>query len=401
MLSALGWTLLRGLVYVIGLASLLLVIDYSRVLLLRRKLVGHELLLTWLCLLNSLQPPGPLPLPLLGNTLLFPDEKPWILLEQLSKQYDSPIITFWVGRQPTIYINDCWTANELLNKRASKYASRPRQVVLGELLGGLNNIATMYYGERWRLHRKLTHSVVGKQKIQSYRGIQNAESKATIIRILKQPADYVAHLERSATSVMSIIGTGKRVSAINDPLTVKVIKVTAEAGEKVVVGKHFPMIIETFPWIGSLPPIQNLFRFDSGEPDMYYDMAQSAAEGSGECYFKYIYQSQEKYGLSNDEVTSLTGNLFGAGVETSTYTMLSFLLAACCFPEALMQAREEIDSICGSQRSPTSEDTAKMPYVQAVMKEVFRWRAPAVLGGQPHAPLEDDYFQVRPKTICH
>ncbi|CAK4034003.1 Fumitremorgin C synthase [Lecanosticta acicola] len=250
----------------------------------------------------------------------------------------------------------------------------------------------MYYGERWRLHRRLTHSVVGKQKVQSYRHIQSAESKITALRLLESSKNYVDHLERAATSVMSVIGTGKRIRELNDPLTVKVIKVTAEMGEKVVVGKHFPMILETFPWMSSLPSIRKMFRSGSSESDMYYCMAQEASERRQDCYFRYIYESQRKYELSNHEVTSLTGNLFGAGVETSTYTVLSFLLAACCFPEAMSEAREEIDKICGSERSPTSEDTVGMRHVQAVMKEVFRWRAPAVLGGQPHAPLEDDFF---------
>lgn len=267
-------------------------------------------------------------------------------------------------------------------------------MVLGELLGGLDNIASMYYGERWRLHRRLTHGVVGKQKLQCYRVIQDAESKVTTFRLLEDPGDYVAHLERSATSVMSIIGTGKRVTKLNDPLTLRVMQVTAEAGEKVVVGRHFPMILETFPWMASLPPIKNMFCSGSEDADMYYCMAEEASKRPKDCYFKDVYQSQAKYGLSKSEVTSLTGNLFGAGVETSTYTMLSFLLAACCFPDSLAKAREEIASVCGVARSPRIEDTADMPHVQAVMKEVFRWRAPAVLGGQPHAPLEDDYIEV-------
>jgi len=48
--------------------------------------------------LTKQQPPGPLPWPIVGNTLGLPKEKPWYMVEQLSKDYKSPVITFWIGR---------------------------------------------------------------------------------------------------------------------------------------------------------------------------------------------------------------------------------------------------------------------------------------------------------------
>lgn len=73
---------------------------------------------------------------MIGNTHLLPDQKPWIYFEQLAKEYNTPMITFWTGRRPTIWICDAWAADELLNKRAAIYASRPRMVVFSELGAG-------------------------------------------------------------------------------------------------------------------------------------------------------------------------------------------------------------------------------------------------------------------------
>ena len=71
-------------------------------------------------LANTLiQPPGPIPLPIIGNTHLLPDRKPWIYFEELSKRLKSPVITFWIGRNPTVWINDAWSASELLEKKAA------------------------------------------------------------------------------------------------------------------------------------------------------------------------------------------------------------------------------------------------------------------------------------------
>lgn len=48
--------------------------------------------------LRSRMPPGPFPLPIIGNTFSLPENKPWIYFEQLSKKYNTPLITFWIGR---------------------------------------------------------------------------------------------------------------------------------------------------------------------------------------------------------------------------------------------------------------------------------------------------------------
>jgi hypothetical protein len=48
--------------------------------------------------LRSRMPPGPFPLPIIGNTFSLPDNKPWIYFEELSQKYKTPLITFWIGR---------------------------------------------------------------------------------------------------------------------------------------------------------------------------------------------------------------------------------------------------------------------------------------------------------------
>lgn len=107
-------------------------------------------------------PPGPFPLPIVGNVLQLPKRKPWIAFEQWSFYYNDPLITVWIGRIPYIMVNDAWTASELMEKRAAIYSSRPRHIVLGDLLGnGENNQVLLEYGEMWRIHRKLTVILLG------------------------------------------------------------------------------------------------------------------------------------------------------------------------------------------------------------------------------------------------
>jgi cytochrome P450 len=54
--------------------------------------------------------------------------------------------------------------------------------------------------------------------------------------------------------------------------------------------------------------------------------------------------------------------------------MMTFLVACLLHPEAQKRARDEIDAVVGRDRLPTFEDRPKLPFVDAMCKEVLRWR---------------------------
>lgn len=84
------------------------------------------------CVLYLLMPPGPRPLPFLGNKLIIPRSAP---LDQIREMVANicPIFTLWIGRCPTVVISDPTAAVDLLEKRSNKYSSQLLFVVMGEL----------------------------------------------------------------------------------------------------------------------------------------------------------------------------------------------------------------------------------------------------------------------------
>lgn len=172
-----------------------------------------------------------------------------------------------------------------------------------------------------------------------------------------------------------------------------------KAAELNVPGKEFPMLFETFPFLTRLPPslfpslFHGLGRRRRGQ-EFFYALADEAREKNADqpCYANQLFEEAPKYGLRKDEISSLAGNLFGAGSDTSSSTLITFVLACCAFPEVLPKAWEELDRIVGSHRSPSWEDEPNLIYVKAFVKEVFRWRSVAIIGGQPHAPVSDDVW---------
>jgi cytochrome P450 len=89
--------------------------------------------------------------------------------------------------------------------------------MLGDSRGATNSDqACLPYGERWRHHRRLTHQVVGTQAVRAYRPFQAAEISIMLQDLLLDPERYVKAIERYSVSVVSFIGFGRRVTAMND-----------------------------------------------------------------------------------------------------------------------------------------------------------------------------------------
>lgn len=62
------------------------------------------------------------------------------------------------------------------------------------------------------------------------------------------------------------------------------------------------------------------------------------------------------------------------------------------YPEIQKQAQDEIDRIIGSDRLPTFEDRAKLPYLECVIREIYRWN-PASPLAVAHKLMRDDEYE--------
>ena len=54
-------------------------------------------------------------------------------------------------------------------------------------------------------------------------------------------------------------------------------------------------------------------------------------------------------------------------------------------PDVRRRAQVEIDRVVGHDRLPSYADRSDLPYTEAIMKEVLRWRTPVPLGQLPLA----------------
>lgn len=60
-------------------------------------------------------------------------------------------------------------------------------------------------------------------------------------------------------------------------------------------------------------------------------------------------------------------------------------------PEVLQKAQEEMDRVVGRDRLPTFADRDALPYLNALLEELYRWR-PGISLALPHRLMaHDDY----------
>ena len=50
------------------------------------------------------------------------------------------------------------------------------------------------------------------------------------------------------------------------------------------------------------------------------------------------------------------------------------------YPDIQRKAQDELDVVTGRERLPTFEDRPRLPFIDAVCKEVLRWRPATPLG---------------------
>ncbi len=50
------------------------------------------------------------------------------------------------------------------------------------------------------------------------------------------------------------------------------------------------------------------------------------------------------------------------------------------YPDVQRKAQNEIDTVIGNERLPSFQDRDRLPYVNAVCSEIFRWIAVGPLG---------------------
>lgn len=142
-------------------------------------------------------PPGPKPLPLLGNALDFPppgipEHEHWLT----HKDKYGPVSSVTVFGMTLVLIHSQDAAQELLERSAAKTSGRPKMVFANELCGYESIAVCQEYGDKFRRYRRLLHKELGTRvSAAKFRELQEVEVRRQLVRALVEPGRWLEHLK--------------------------------------------------------------------------------------------------------------------------------------------------------------------------------------------------------------
>ncbi|KAL5040935.1 hypothetical protein BDW71DRAFT_212621 [Aspergillus fruticulosus] len=352
-------------------------------------------------------PPGPPREPLIGNLrdLPSPDQKNWVHFLKHKDLY-GPLSSLTVFGQTIVILNDARVAFDLLEKRSNIYSSRPRMVFAGEMVGWEHILAMQPYSDMFRAYRKAMHRVLGtKNVIAQFNELQDVEVRRFLLRVLDKPGDLVQHIRTETGAVILKIAYGYDIEPHGrDPL---VALANESLANFAVAGTPGAWIVDTVPALKYLPswfPRAGFKRTAASWKETLlttiekpYRLVLKQME-SGEypdSYLSNLLEEVKGRNLSAEEeqvIKWTAGSLYTGGADTTVSTLSCFFLAMALYPDVQRQAQEELDAVLGPNKLPAFEDRAKLPYIEAIVKEALRWHPVAPMG-IPHMSTEDDVYE--------
>ncbi|KIJ44994.1 hypothetical protein M422DRAFT_30174 [Sphaerobolus stellatus SS14] len=345
-------------------------------------------------------PPGPKGIPLLGNILDQPTTHEWIHWGKHKEVY-GPISSVTVLGQTIVILNDLKTCMELLEKRSADYAGRPRLPFAGEMIGWNRQMILAPYGEHFLSMRKLVARHIGTRKsLVEFQSIQETEIRRFLFRVYEHPRTLLRSIRLFQGAIFLRISHGYIVNTSSPDSLIQVIEQASQ--EFYEATRPGSWIVDLFPLLARLPAwfpgttfkhIGEQYRkTNDAQMNLPFNWAKAQmAAGTARPSFTSKCLMVESDPAS-EELIKLTGNLlYGGGTDTVTATLSTFFLAMTLYPAVQKKAQAEIAGITGGSRLPTFNDRDHLPYINALITELFRWHIAGPMG-IPHCSLTDDYY---------
>ncbi|KAM5545117.1 hypothetical protein V8D89_001228 [Ganoderma adspersum] len=349
-------------------------------------------------------PPGPRPLPIIGNVLDIPRNNVWERFSDLGRKYGGIMYLNALG-QKMLVLSSVETTFDLLDKKSANCSDRPTTIVM-QLLGLDLLFTFMQYGREWRQHRRAFSRSFALDRVAHYESVQANSARRFLGRLLNSPDCLSEHLNRlvSDTALRTVYGIDMHSSRNNTELYGLVERLSRLA-DLVVLPQSY--ILELFPSLRYVPswfPGMGIKRAALEGRRIFHATlealdakAMSVSESDGE-KFKDCLVSQI---LNHDDTGAradvrkmcqhVAASAYTAGTDTIHALLQAFFLAMAMHPETQRKAHEELDAVVGMDRLPDLSDRDALSYTRAVLKEVMRWHIILPMG-VPHVTMADDEY---------
>ncbi|XP_021562980.1 cytochrome P450 2C19-like [Carlito syrichta] len=348
-------------------------------------------------------PPGPTPLPIIGNILQIDVKDISKTLTNLSKVY-GPVFTLYLGLEPTVVLHGYEAVKEALIDHGEEFSGRGSFPVAEKANKGYGVIFSN--GKRWKEIRRfslmtLRNFGMGKRSVED-RVQEEARSLVEELRKTKaSPCDPTFILGCAPCNVICSIIFQNRFDYKDEDFLNLLEKFNENAMN---LSSPWMQICNTFPAIIDYLPGTHNKILKNMESTRSYVLKKVKEHQESldvnnprdfiDCFL--IKMKQEKHSQQSEfiieNLVNTVNDLFGAGTETTSTTLRYALLLLLKHPEVAAKVRKEIDHVIGRDRSPCMQDRSHMPYTDAVIHEVQRY-IDLIPTNLPHAVTRDIKFR--------
>ena len=310
-------------------------------------------------------------------------------------------MTVKLGGTNWVFLNSSRTVTDLLEKRAAIYCSRPPFPMTQDIVSRGGRIVLMPYNNDWRQLRRIMHQILSTRQTSTYRGYQDLESKQLLWDYLHFPDKWYLHNGRYSNSVIMSVVFGRRASW-DDPELAALFE-TAE--EFLALQQAGVNIVDGFPILAKLPEFLQWWR-PRGERihektvgvyrRVFETLEKKIEEGTQrDCFALQMLKIAETENFTENQKLFAAGSLLEAGSDTTRVSLGQMIAGAATYPDWVERVRKQLDEVCGAnaERLPEWSDYDKLPYINAVVKESFRWRPNIAPLGAPTSLIKDDEYE--------
>ncbi|KAL6616734.1 hypothetical protein ACP70R_039004 [Stipagrostis hirtigluma subsp. patula] len=345
-------------------------------------------------------PPGPWPLPVIGNMHCLLGALPHHAMRRLARQY-GPVMLLRLGHVPTVVVSSPEAAREVMKTHDAALANRPMYATADIITYGGRNIAFAPYTSRhWKEVRRICATeLLSPKRVLSFRPVREEET-----------ARLVAAIAASATASPAVVNVSERIKVLmNDILMRCAIGDRCPQREEYIESLDEALglvagfnLIDLFPGsrlamtlgAGSLRAARQVHdRIHGIMQAIIQDHAAKLAnnggggsEGSGcrddilDVLLRLQRDGGRETALTTEVLNGVLFDLFSAGSETTSTTTLWAMSELIRNPHLMERAQSEVRQVLrGKTRVVEVDIQGRLPYLQLVIKETLRLHHPVPL----------------------
>lgn len=311
-----------------------------------------------------------------------------------------PVMGFWFGGVYTVVISNWKAAYEALKVREDDFAGRFCPPAINLITKG-KGIAMQNNLKIWQKARSLLHTGLTRKDVEgdAVVGVMLEEIHSTCKEFYDKAASaghtdvmVRAYFGRESLNVYMRQMVSVRFSETMTPVYQDVRLCLEEIFKRISAGNPAD-------FIGVLKLAGKPKILD--EMEMYADKmfvhirawvkehkARLATGAEPRDFLDVMLTKHEGAGLDEVDVEVIVWDVLAGGIDTTATTLEWLIYIMVNYPDTQRKVQEELDSVVGPNRLPTYSDRKQMPYLNAVILELMRWKHFAPFG-LPHMTLNE------------